>query len=203
MFSSLFSETIQSEGDSKRPTKYIILGNVYNGHNHFTHEYLTEFAEKYEYVGTTTPEGYVAFLKQCLQWLPKTTICVILGVTKYFPQETWGIKEHVALNEAVKTLSKQEARIQVIEIDNCVSGLQDFTDGINHFTARVYYNIAQEMIRVINLVKPGKMKSVGRGTLVYHKTLEHMRHTLIRVIKPDNKFYTALRKIYYKLSGKR
>lgn len=30
LFSSLFSETIQSEGDSKRPAKYIILGNALN-----------------------------------------------------------------------------------------------------------------------------------------------------------------------------
>ncbi len=107
------------------------------------------------------------------------------------------------LNEAVKALAKEEKRIKVVEIDHCVSGLQDFTDGLNHFTARVYYNIAQEMIRVINQVKPGKVKSSGKGILVYHKVLESIRYMLSRILNPHGGLYAVLRRIYYTLSGRR
>lgn len=180
-----------------------ITGKVYNGHNHFTREFLTNFSEKYEYVGVTTPDDYVAFLKKCLQWLPNTIICIILGVTKFYPYAEAEKEEHKLLNDAVKALAKEEKRIKVVEIDHCVSGPQDFTDGLNHYTARVYYNIAQEMIRVINQVKPGKIKSSGGGTLVYHKVLESIRYTLSHALDPHSGLYSALRKIYYKLSGKR
>ena len=130
----------------------------YSRGNKFTKEYLRGFSEKYECVGTTTPDMYVEFLRKCLLWLPKkTTLCLILGATMFFEGDEETKRKHKELNDAVKTMARNQHRIQFIEIDDCIRDSSDFTDSINHFSTRVYYEIAKRMIGVIEQKTGNKM----------------------------------------------
>ncbi len=179
-------------------------GTIYTGGNKFTMDYLRDFSNKYESVGRTTPEMYVGFLEKCMQWLPqKTHLCLILGATKIYEGDEEARLAHQRLNEAVKGFSKDHERVRFLEIDDCAHDKSDFAGDINHFSTRVYYELAQQMIIVIRSV-------TGHDIESYSSTMAHFDHVLLkirkgvkRVFKPEGRMYGALKKVYNKVYKER
>lgn len=175
-------------------------GSFYSGGNKFTLEYLRSFSEKYECIGQTTPETYVGFLQNCLNWLPeKTHLCLILGATKCFDGAEVEKRKHKALNDAIIMFSKRHERISYIEIDNCVHDASDFADGINHFSTRVYYEIAQAMIRIIEQRTGKQVQSYSSSMVVIDGIILKMRRGLKKVLKPQGIVYGGLKKVYNRI----
>lgn len=172
--------------------------------NRFTVEYLKSFAEKYECIGQTTPDTYINFLQNCLKWLPENTrLCLILGATKIFDGAEEDKQKHKKLNEAIKSFAEDHSRISYIEIDSCIHSASDFTDGLNHYSARVYYEIAQAMIRVIEQSAGVKYKSFSSGVVAFDKIVLKLRKGVLTVFKPRGKMYNVLKKVYNKIYKKR
>ena len=172
-------------------------GSFYCGGNKFTPEYLRSFSEKYECIGQTTPETYVNFLQNCLNWLPeKTHLCLILGATKCFDGAEVEKSKHKALNDAIIMFAKRHERISYIEIDNCVHDSSDFADGINHFSTRVYYEIAQAMIRIIEQRTGKQVQSYSSSMVVIDGMILKIRRGLKKVLKPKGMVYGGLKKVY-------
>lgn len=171
--------------------------SIYTGGNTFTQEYLHAFSEKYECVGITTPEMYIAFLQKCLSWLPnETSLCLILGATGVFEGEEIAKKRHRLLNDAIKAFSVEHPRIKYIEIDDCIKDSSDFADGINHFSARVYFELAKKIIDVIQSVTGKKVDSYSsRIVLVDNLTLK-VRKVLKKLISPDSVIYRKFKEVY-------
>ena len=179
-------------------------GKCYTAGNRFTLEWLKGFAEKYEYAGQTTPEAYVTFLRDCEQWLPpKTHLCLILGATKVFEGDEKTKQKHRALNDAVLAFADSHPRVQYIEIDEFIHGTDDFAGGINHFSTRVYYELARAMIRVIEQDTGMNVKSYSSGTIVFDSLLLKVRKSLKRILHPNGKAYKAMKKVYDKIYKKR
>ena len=180
--------------------KGYINGSIYTGGNTFTEEYLRTFSEKYECVGITTPEMYIAFLQKCLRWLPEeTSICLILGATSVFEGEEIAKQRHRRLNDAVKAFSVDHPRIKYIEIDDCIKDSSDFADGINHLSARAYYLLAKKIIEVIQSVTGKSIDSYSsRIVLVDNFTLK-IRKMLKKMISQDSIIYRKLKGVYNKI----
>ena len=175
-------------------------GKYYSGGNMFSIEYLQSFSEKYECIGRTTPERYVEFLNKCMQWLPeKTNLALILGATKGYKGEEAALRQHLELNAAIKTFAKDNPRIHCIEIDDCVHDESDFTDGINHFSTRVYYEISQKMIQVIRQVTGEEMKSYSADMVKVDAFVLKVRGRLKKMLKPDGWMYRQLKGVYNKI----
>lgn len=99
----------------------LIDGTLYTGGNAFSEEYLKGFADKYEYIGITRPETYLEFLENCLEWLPeKTTLCLILGATRFIDEHNMVGIRHKMLNSAIKGFAKSHSRIRFIEVDDFI-----------------------------------------------------------------------------------
>ena len=163
-------------------------------------EYLKSFSEKYECLGRTTPDSYVEFLRKCLLWLPEQThLCLILGATKVFEGDKGKRQRHERLNEAIKLFSKEHQRLQYIEVDDCVHDASDFTDSINHFSTRVYYEIAQAMIRIIEQSTGRQMESYSSSMVAVDGLIQKIRKSIKCIVKPDGRLYDKLKQVYYKI----
>ena len=176
----------------------------YTGGNSFTREYLESFSRKYECLGLTTPEMYISFLEKCLAWLPEeTSLCLILGATKLFDGQEPVKERHRRLNEAIKIFASDHPRIKFIEIDDCVNVPSDFAGEINHFSSRVYYEIAQRMIGVIRSVTGKEMDSYSSGMVLVDNLTLRVRKLLKKVLRPDSAGYRAFKSVYDKIYKKR
>ena len=176
----------------------------YSNGNRFTKEYLRGFSEKYERVGTTTPEMYVEFLRKCLSWLPeKTTLCLILGATAIFEGDEKTKRKHKALNDAVKELAMSQDRIRYIEIDDCVKDGTDFVDGINHFSTRVYYELARKIVEVIELKTGYKADPFSSRMIIVDDLILKLRKGIKKIVSPNNLFYNRMRVFYNKVYKQR
>ena len=172
----------------------------YEGGNNFTRNFLESFSQKYECIGLTTPEMYVSFLKKCLDWLPeKTHLCLILGTTRMYDSEDDVQQRHKNLNDAVKSFASNHPRIKYVEIDDCVHDASDFEGGINHFSSRVYYEIAQRIIAVIQSVTGKTVDSYSSRMVFFDSMTLRLRNTLKRVLDKDTAVYGVLKRIYDKV----
>lgn len=169
----------------------------YEGGNNFKRDFLESFSKKYKCIGLTTPEMYISFLQKCLDWLPeKTHLCLILGTTKMFDSEDDVQQRHKSLNDAVKSFATEHPRITYIEIDDCIHDASDFEGGINHFSSRVYYEIAQRIITVIQSVTGNKVDSYSSRMVFIDSMTLKIRNTLKKFLKKDSASYGALKKVY-------
>ncbi len=179
-------------------------GTFYTGGNKFTMDYLQEFSQKYKCIGKTTPEMYVSFLERCMDWLPeKSHLCLILGATKVYDGDEDARTSHQRLNEAIKTFTKDHARVSCVEIDDCIQDKSDFEGGINHFSTRVYYKLAQQIISVIHSVTGREIGSYSSTITRFDSTVLKIRKRIKRMIKTEGKLYRMLKKVYNKVYKER
>ena len=177
-----------------------IQGTTYAGGNKFSEEYLRVFAEKYECLGLTTPEMYVSFLQKCLNWLPEeTSLCLILGATKLFDGQEDVKQRHLLLNTAVKAFAQNHPRIKYVEIDDCINDPSDFAGEINHFSSRVYYEIAQKIIAVIQSVTGKKLESYSSKMILVDNLTLRVRKVLKKLISPESAVYRKFKDVYNKI----
>lgn len=182
-----------------------ITGKLYNGRNHFTEQYLKEFSQNYEFAGSTTPEYYLDFLHKALEWLPrKTILCIILGTTyPHKDQKEWA-EEHKKLNQVVISLAEKEPRLRYIAIDEIIQGESDFMDdSLNHFTARVYFEIAQKMGTIIQECTGFAVKGYSKHILLFDSILRRGKSLFTRLVSTDSWLYQVLKPLYLKIARKK
>ena len=163
-----------------------------------------KFFEDYEFIGYTTPEEYRQFLVDCLNWLPdKTILCIILGVTSSFDRFTHTATRHLEINTVVKDLAKDNRRLRYIDVDEYVKSVKDITDGINHYQTRVYYEIAQAMIRTINDVTVGKILPINIINVYLINLLKNIRPFVKKFVSHDSNLYHWLQSKYFKVTKRK
>jgi hypothetical protein len=159
------------------------------------------FFEQYEYVGLTTPEQYRDFLVDSLDRLPKTTtLCVILGSTLIINGSEPTALRHQVINEVVKDVAKHNTRLRYIEVDDFVKSSKDITDNINHYQARVYYDIAQAMIGVIKEVTGVKVATTSQVYVYLVMWIKSIRPIIKKIFAPQSMVYKFLQKVYFKIT---
>lgn len=178
--------------------------NVLVAYNDFYQKASPDFFDKYEYVGMTTSEQYEKFLVDCLSWLPsKTTLCIILGVTTPILGETDILYHHKEINSVVKKMAAHNNRLKYIDVNDFVKTSKDVTDSINHYQTRVYYEIAQAMISVINETTNIEVKSVNKAMVLLIRMTKQIRPFVKRILSSDSKLYHNLQTIYSKVIKKK
>ena len=177
-----------------------VEGRTYTGGNRFTKEFLRSFSEKYECLGLTTPVMYVSFLQKCLDWLPEeTSLCLILGATRLFDGQEDVKERHRLLNTAVKAFAQDHPRIKFVEIDDCISDPSDFAGEINHYSSKVYFEIAQRIIGVIQSVTGTKLESYSSKMVVVDNLTLKIRKMLKKMVSQDSVIYRKLKDVYNRI----
>lgn len=180
--------------------RYYVNGQTYTGGNKFTEESLRSFSEKYECLGLTTPDMYISFLQNCLNWLPTdTSLCLILGATKLFDGQEDVKERHLLLNTAIKDFAQDHPRIKYVDIDDCINDPSDFLGEINHFSSRVYFEIAQRIITVIQSVTGEKLESYSSKIILVDNLTLKVRKILKKLISQDSAVYRIFKEVYNKV----
>lgn len=161
------------------------------------------FFDNYEYIGLTSPNAYKQFLMDSLEWLPKkTTLCIILGATLPLDGFSDTVARHREINNVVKEVAASNKRLCYIEVDDFIRSQKDVTDHINHYQTRVYYDIAQAMINIIRDVTGNDIKKMSGGVVLLDDWLKKVKINIKKLVRPDQKIYTYLKKVYRLLARK-
>ena len=107
------------------------------------------------------------------------------------------------INTVVKDLAKDNRRLRYIDVDEYVKSVKDITDGINHYQTRVYYEIAQAMIRTINDVTVGKILPINIINVYLINLLKNIRPFVKKFVSHDSNLYHWLQSKYFKVTKRK
>lgn len=134
----------------------------------FHEEDLIDFADKFKYIDNG--EGDLTLHNLDILYKYKQKHCkliLLLGSEKPFEGETKPsyIDRHIfheELNNKIKAWAADKSDVILIEINQYITSQKDYVDTINHFQKRVYYHIAQDLLKILsNNSSPLKIRSKG------------------------------------------
>lgn len=169
----------------------------------FSKDELSSFSEDFEYVGRTSASAYLEFLDNLLVRLPANTIIgLTLGATKYRPNDDPICEHHIMLNNAISEYASSHPRVQIISIDDCLESEKSYApdNNIDHFNAKVYYNMASRMIDILNQNNQGKDGFILKSRLFV--IIDNLVNKIVRSLHISGLFHNKLRNIYFYLAGR-
>lgn len=140
-----------------------LSGELYCYKNKYTKEWLKTFSNTWEYQGRLSVGEYLENIKTLLKKRPKTTIVLMLGSETPYLANTTKLFEnrhlyHKELNDALRLFAKQNERVLLLDFNDFIKEQDDFTDNINHFQRRVYFEISQKANEYIEKILGEKVK---------------------------------------------
>ncbi len=162
-FRIAFGESCYPLTDSNCWEAYI-KGSIFTAHNIFTREWLESFSEKYVFEGSLSPDMIIENVQRLLSKLPSSTkVCYILGSETPYEKNVQPNYEgrHLVyreINKKMRAFAANNDRIRLIDVNEFIRGQEDFTNNINHFHRRVYYEIAAKANEYIGELTGIKLK---------------------------------------------
>ncbi|MCM1215148.1 MAG: HAD-IIIC family phosphatase [Lachnospiraceae bacterium] len=140
--------------DKKNMAGYID-GSIVNHGFPFTEEIIRNFAERWEFVGTTPEYAVVRNLEYMYDNVPGTpTFVLLLGSETEYEGENAEFADHAErhkeINALVKAFAEGKKRVRLINMTDFIKSQADYADCINHFSRNVYYNLATAVCACIN-----------------------------------------------------
>jgi len=165
-----------------------ILKRIFTSNIEFTKEKLKIFASQYKYVSNENGDVTIQNLDFLYKKIKKhTKLILLLGSEKPFLGTTKLSYEnreqfHKTLNEKVRKWAIDKPNVHLIEIGKYIHNQKDYTDTINHFQKKVYYDMAQDIIALLDTNKTTlKMKS--RQYLFLISSKKSIRDFIKKIIK--------------------
>lgn len=189
-----FGEYIYPLTDKNNWDAYI-NGSIFTADNHFTREWLEEFSNKYEFVGHLSPEEIIDNIKLLLTKIsPQAKVCYLLGSETPYLKNTQKNYEnrhllYKEINALIREYSKKNDRVLYIDFNDYIRGQEDFTNNINHFQRRVYYEVATKANEYISNLTGEKIQQKSRFYLFYKSLIDKIGYTGFY----QTKFYSIIR----------
>lgn len=146
----------------------------------FTKQILKEFSEKYEFMGRNTPEQIIENIDYIRKKIHQNTLLVIMlggeipyennKDEAYFDRD----KVHKAINEKLRKYASETNHVRLIDVNKYLKGQDSFYDHFNHYIKPVYYNLAVEMVNIINETIQSDIRNTNRTKMIMVKTKELM-----------------------------
>lgn len=136
--------------------KMRFINKEIQGHNFdFTDEIISDFSDKWEFVGNTPFEMLLEDLDYIYENVPgKPLIILLLGSEvdcEHNTEEFAGMCEiYKEINPVIKAFAEDHERIKVIDPTEFIHSQADFEDCINHYSRNIYYEIAGRICEYIN-----------------------------------------------------
>lgn len=168
-----------------------LISKEYNTANfNFTKEILKQFAEKYEFIGRNSPEQIVENLKYIKAHLNKDcTLVIMLGGELYYEKNIFEAYKdrhivHKKINEAIRRFAIDTDNVRLLDVNKYLVDQTSFYDHFNHYIKPVYYQLAHDMIEIIN-------ECTGES----YKEKSKLKMIVIRMKEILYPYYHALRKL--------
>lgn len=93
---------------------------------------------------------YIQQLHQLFRKFNQADVIVLLGATNtYSKLDIDKVDIHKKMNTIIKYVVDQYSNINVVEPDKYINKKEDFTNAIRHYKRHVYYNMAEEINKII------------------------------------------------------
>ena len=181
-FEIAFGEYIYPLTDPKNWDLYVNQ-KIFTAHNNFTHEWLKQFSENYEFVGCLSPSQILTHAKLFLDKVSAhTKVCYMLGSELPFEKNTQKNYEgrhliYKEINQLFRAYAESDDRMLLIDINDFLHGQQDFTNNINHFHRRVYYEMATKANEYIETSLRTKLQQKGKLYLYWKDFIDRIGYT--------------------------
>ena len=160
----------------------LIEGKRFTANCPFDKETLRNIKAQFEFLGRINPEGTIKNLDYIYRHISKNAVLILLlgseipyennTQTAYFDREIY----HKQLHSGIAEWMKDKDRVRLLDVNKYLTGQQDFTNNINHFTKRIYYELSKELINIINAGEAGEEFRLASES-------EQKRQRLIRKLK--------------------
>ena len=182
-----FAEGYHPITDEKNWPGYI-SGEYSSSGFHFTEENLRKFQEQYEFIGINTPEQIVENLRFIRHHLPKDCVlAIMLGGELHYEKNTFPAYEnrylvHREINAAIRTVA-QELQLTLIDVNKYLVDQSSFYDHYNHYIKPVYYQLAGEIVSLINSQTGAQLKETSKFKMSYIRLKEILAPLYYKVRK--------------------
>lgn len=146
---------------------------------HFSWDMLQKFSDEYEFIGINSPKQIVENLRYIRKHLPKeTTLAVMLGGELYYEKNTFPAYEkrhlvHKEINDAIRAAA-DELGLRLIDVNKYLVDQSSFYDHFNHYIKPVYYQLAGEIVELINEQTGIKMRETSKLKMVQVRIKEEL-----------------------------
>lgn len=173
---------------------------IFTAGNVFTLDYLEDFSNRYEFVGNLSPDQIVEQVGEVLKKVsPNTKLCYFLGSETPYEKNSQPNYDdrHLVyrqINEQMRRIAATNDRVLLIDFNDFIRGQEDFTNNINHFHRRVYYEAAMKANEFIAREKGEKLSSRSRLYLWKQRAADYIGKTGFF----QSKFYSMLKRFLNK-----
>lgn len=142
-----------------------VLANIPEELKEQNRKVLEEFKKDYVFAGDPPIELTLKNLKYIREHLdPKTQLILILGSEKDTEKCLDGYEgiceKHIIMNKYVRDFAKQYDNTDIVELTDLINSDDDYAECINHFSRRVYAELARKIIKLVN-------KNLGKEELYF------------------------------------
>lgn len=189
-----FGESLYPLTDKNNWDLYINQ-KIFTAENKFAKEWLKEFSSKYKFEGALAPEQILQNAKLTLSKLnPSAKICYFLGSeTPYLKNTQPNYNNRHLIYKQINTLfrewAKTEKRVLLVDFNNYIHTQNDFTNNINHFVRRVYFEAATTINGYISEITGNKAKQKSYLNLYFWSLVDKIGQTGFY----QSKFYSIIR----------
>ena len=162
-----FGEALFPLTDPKNWDGYI-RGELFTSGNVFTQEWLNRFSNEWVSLGALSPDEIEDNAHTLLKQIsPMAKVCYILGSETPFlgnkqPNYEGRHLLHAEINRRMRSLAERENRVFLIDVNDYIRGQRDFTNNINHFQRRIYYEMALKANAIIAECTGAPVSEKGR-----------------------------------------
>lgn len=145
-----------------------IRGTLFTAQNSFTREWLEQFQSKWVFKGALTPSEITSNAQKLLSLVSsQTRVCFILGSeTPFLANNQFNYNGrhlvYAEMNTLFRQLADHDPRVFLLDINRYIRSQDDFTNNINHFKRRVYYDMAQTAQKYIAIASGEKINTRGK-----------------------------------------
>ncbi len=184
-----FYNLTDKENFDKYINKTIFTSNI-----NFSEEDLTAFANKYEYIDNGDFSITIESLDTIYRNIHPSTFVLILPTEREYLGNTVPSYEnrhilHRALNEKIRRWTKDKPEIVLLPIDKYIHDSKDFTNSINHFVKRVYFDLAKDLIKIVD--SENSVLHSKNSLYLLKETIKHnlrlFREKIMKLLKHKSK----------------
>lgn len=189
-----FGEYTNDLTDENRWKLYIDK-KVYTANFRFTNDNLKYIKDHYKFEGRLSPEQVLGNMERIYAKLsPSTVLILVLGSETPFEGEKQEVNadKHIyntKLNALIRKWAEGKSNVHLIDVNKIIKGQGDFTNTITHFKKRVYFEMSQMVIQIIN--GSSKQSLSGKSTfkwardLLYNGMLKRIKRLIDRMRYSD------------------
>lgn len=153
----------------------------------FTESFLKEFSEKYEFLGRNTPETILENVKYIREHMQSDCVlALMLGTETFYDMgDNPAYKDrhivHKQMNDLIREWAKTQSLVELVDVNKYITGPESYYDHINHFVKPVYYNMAKDIVEIINKYTDSNVSETSKAKIAYMKLHDYVGDLLAKI----------------------